>query len=71
MNKAVFLDRDGTLNEDNGYVYKTEHFKLFPNVIDGLKLLKNFKLFIITSQSGIGRGYFTEEDLHKFNTRRE
>lgn len=67
MNRAVFLDRDGTLNEDDGYVYKTKHFKILDNVIKGLKLLKDFRLFIITNQSGIGRGYYTEEDMHAFN----
>jgi len=67
MNKAVFLDRDGTLNIDPGYVRKIEDFELYPNVIKALKLLKNFQLFIITNQSGIGRGYYTEKDFHKFN----
>lgn len=68
MNKAIFLDRDGTLNRDDGYVHEVEDFKLLPNVIKGLKLLKdNFKLFIITNQSGIGRGYYTEENFLEFN----
>lgn len=66
--KAIFLDRDGTLNEDQGYVHKLEDFKLLPGVIEGLKLLKNdFLFFIITNQSGIGRGYYTIEDFHNFN----
>ena len=67
MNRFVILDRDGTLNEDPGYVHKVENFKFLPNVISGLKLLKGFKFIIITNQSGIGRGYYTEEDFHKFN----
>ena len=68
MHKAVILDRDGTLNEDKDYVYKTEDFKLLPGVIEGLKLLsKDFIFVIITNQSGIGRGVYTEEDMHKFN----
>lgn len=68
--KAIFLDRDGTLNEDSGYTYKTEHFVILPGVIDGLKRLQknNFKLFIVSNQSGIGRGYYTETDMHKFNS---
>lgn len=69
MNKAVFIDRDGTLNEDPGYVHKLEDLKLYDGVIEGLHLLKDFKLFIITNQSGIGRGYYKEEDMHKFNER--
>lgn len=69
MNKAVFIDRDGTINEDPGYVHKVEDFKLYGGVIDGLRLLKDFKLFIITNQSGIGRGYYKEDDMHNFNKR--
>jgi len=67
MNKAVFLDRDGVINEDSGYVHKIEDFKLYPDVLEALKLLNDFKLFIVTNQSGIGRGYYSEEDFHKFN----
>jgi len=65
---AIFLDRDGTLNYDPGYVYKVKDFKLLPSVIEGLKLLKEkFLFFIITNQSGIGRGYYTIQDFHNFN----
>jgi len=68
MNKAVFLDRDGTLNYDLGYVHKVEDFKLLPGVVEGLKKLsKEFIFIIITNQSGIGRGIHTEEDMHRFN----
>jgi histidinol-phosphate phosphatase family protein len=69
MNKAIFLDRDGTINnDDTGYTYKLEDFKLLPGVIEALNLLKNdFKFFIITNQSGIGRGYYTLDDANKFN----
>jgi D-glycero-D-manno-heptose 1,7-bisphosphate phosphatase len=67
MNKAVFLDRDGVLNYDPGYVHKVEDYKLLPGVIEGLKLLGGFKLFLITNQSGIGRGYYSMDDFHKFN----
>lgn len=68
MKKAIFLDRDGTLIEDKGYVYKIEDFKLHHGVIEGLKILKNdYLLFIITNQSGIEKGLYTIEDFHKFN----
>lgn len=69
MNKAIFLDRDGTVNADSGYVHKIEDFAFLPGAVEGLKLLKKkgFKLFFITNQSGIGRGYYKEEDFHKFN----
>lgn len=66
--KATFLDRDGTLNKDTGYVHKTEHFELLPGVIEGLKMLQDeFVFIIITNQSGIGRGYYTVDDFHAFN----
>jgi D,D-heptose 1,7-bisphosphate phosphatase len=68
MSKAIFLDRDGTLTEDKGYVYKIEDFKLHHGVIEGLRLLKNdYLFFIITNQSGIEKGLYTTEDFHKFN----
>ena len=62
---AAFLDRDGVINYDYGYVFKYEDFKLRPGVIKGLKYLKkhNFRIFLITNQSGIARGFFTEKDL--------
>ena len=67
MTKAAFIDRDGVLVEDIGYVHKTGDFKLINNAIKGLKLLKNYKLFIITNQSGIGRGIYKIQDFLKFN----
>jgi histidinol-phosphate phosphatase family protein len=68
MNKAIILDRDGTLVDDPGYVHKVEDFKLLPGVVEGLKKLsKEFVFVIITNQSGIGRGIHTEEDMDKFN----
>ena len=67
MTAAIFLDRDGTLVEDIGYHHKIEDFKLIPNVIEGLKLLKNYKLFIVTNQSGIGLGIYTLKDFENFN----
>ena len=67
MTKAAFLDRDGTLVEDIGYHHKIEDFKLIPNVIEGLKLLKDYKLFIVTNQSGIGLGFYKLKDFKNFN----
>ena len=66
--KAIILDRDGTLIEDKNYAYKIEDVELLPGVIEGLKLLQeDFIFFIVTNQSGIGRGYYTEQDFFKFN----
>jgi len=67
-NKAIILDRDGTLIEDKNYVYKIEDFELLPGVIEGLKSLREkFLFFIVTNQSGIGRGYYSIQDFHNFN----
>ena len=68
-NKAIFLDRDGTINVDKQYLYKVEDFAFLPGVVDGLKKLQNegYLLIVITNQSGIGRGYYTEENFHVLN----
>ena len=68
MKKAVFIDRDGVIIEDKGFVHKIEDFRLIKNAIEGLKLLKNYKLFIVTNQSGIGREHYKIEDFLKFNS---
>ncbi|PSM51718.1 D,D-heptose 1,7-bisphosphate phosphatase [Campylobacter blaseri] len=69
MKKALFLDRDGVINEDKGYVYKKEDFLFCDGVFEALKFYKqkDFLIFIITNQSGIGRGYYTKEDFLKLN----
>jgi len=66
--KAIILDRDGTLIEDKNYAYKIEDFELLPGVIEGLKLLQSdFLFFVVTNQSGIGRGYYSIQDFQNFN----
>ena len=68
--KAVFLDRDGTINVEKHYLHKIEEFEFLPGVIDGLRILQDlgFLLIIITNQSGIGRGYYTENDFEVLNS---
>lgn len=69
QHKALFLDRDGTINVDYGYVYQPEKFEL----IEGITELclraqeKGYLIIVITNQSGIARGYYTDEDFQKLN----
>jgi len=67
--RAVFLDRDGTIMEDTNYVGKVEHVALIPEALQALKRLQDagYKLFIITNQSGVGRGYFTHEAVESIH----
>jgi D-glycero-D-manno-heptose 1,7-bisphosphate phosphatase len=61
------LDRDGVINIDDGYVYKIDEFKFISGIFDfALKFRKaGYKIFVITNQSGIARGYYTVEDFRK------
>ena len=65
--KAAFLDRDGVINYDNGYVHKLKDFTFCEGIFEGLKTLLelNFILIIVTNQSGIARGIFTEKEYKK------
>ncbi len=67
--KAIFFDRDDTLIHDSNYMYKIEQLNFIDGVFKTLKELqdRNYLLFIVTNQSGIGRGYFEEKDMHNFN----
>ncbi|MFP1922288.1 D-glycero-beta-D-manno-heptose 1,7-bisphosphate 7-phosphatase [Lonsdalea quercina] len=62
---AIFLDRDGTINVDHGYVHEIDQFQFIDGVIDALRELKSmgFALVLITNQSGIARGKFTEDQF--------
>lgn len=65
INKAVFLDRDGVINYDFGYVHKIKSFKFKKKVFEAVKYLNenNYLVIIVTNQSGIGRGYYSKKDL--------
>jgi D-glycero-D-manno-heptose 1,7-bisphosphate phosphatase len=67
--RAVFLDRDGVINEDHGYVGQVERFHIFPFTGSALQLLvqKGFLLVVVTNQSGIARGYYTMEDTERLH----
>ena len=70
INKALFLDRDGIINIDHGYVSTIEEFEFVEGIFDLLHLFikKGYILFIVTNQSGIGRGYYESSDFEKLTT---
>ena len=68
-NKACFLDRDGVINKDIGYLYKKQDFQRNEGAIECISLLKKmkFKVIVITNQSGISRGFYGHEDVEKLH----
>ena len=70
LNKAVFLDRDGVINKNSGYVTHIHDFIWLKNVKLAIKLLnkKKFKVIVITNQSGVARGLYTEKDVVKLHS---
>lgn len=66
---AVFLDRDGTLIEEVNYLSRVEDLRLFPFTANAVRLLKDagFLVIVVTNQSGIGRGIYTEADMHRIH----
>jgi len=71
MNKAIFLDRDGTINDDPGYLKDPEQLILFPQVGESLFLLQQagYNLVIVSNQSGVGRGLINREQLNQIHKR--
>lgn len=71
VRQAVFLDRDGTLVRDVGYPSDPADMELLPGVIEGLRLLRDndFALVLVSNQSGIGRGFFSRNDLARVHDR--
>src|SRR5580692_4951268 len=69
--RAVFLDRDGTLIEEREYLSDPAGVVPLPKTAEGLKSLQaaGFKLFVVSNQSGVGRGYFTLDDVERVNAR--
>ena len=67
--KALFLDRDGVINRDLGYVYRIEDFEFMPGIFEALAgfMMLGYEIFVVTNQSGIGRGYYSEDDFAKLS----
>jgi len=67
--KAILIDRDGTINKDIEYLHEPEKFELLPNAGAGLKAFQDlgYKIVVVTLQAGIGLGYFSKEDFYKMN----
>jgi len=70
VQKAIFLDRDGVINIDHAYVSKIEDFEFCKGVFEALKHFQSlgYLLIVVTNQSGIGRGYYTEEDFETLSS---
>src|SRR5438094_7611909 len=69
MNRAVFLDHDGTIIEEKSFLHRPADVVVLPGAGAALKRLQmaSFRLFIVSNQSGVGRGYFTMADVEKVN----
>ncbi len=67
--KAAFLDRDGTIIQENGYISKINQVEFIPDSIEAIKKLRalGYKIIIITNQSGVAQGFFSEKSLQKVN----
>lgn len=65
MLKALFLDRDGIINVDHNYIYKIEDFQFIHGIFELIKLFlkHDYHIYIVTNQSGIGRGYYSSSDF--------
>ncbi len=69
--RAVLLDRDGTLNEDAGYLDRPESLRLLPGTVEALSSLQaaGWVLVVVSNQSGVGRGFFSQQDLDRVDAR--
>ena len=65
--KAIFMDRDGTISEEAGYINHVSRFQLLPKTIEAIRLINqsSFKAILITNQAGVARGYFPEDLVHE------
>ena len=66
LRPALFLDRDGVINVDHGYVFKQEDFEFVPGIFELCRVARGrgYAVLVVTNQAGIGRGFYTEQDFH-------
>ena len=69
MRKTVFFDRDGVLNVERNYLYKIEEFQWQTDAVAAIKLLQaqDYRIIVVTNQSGVARGYYNEADVSKLH----
>ena len=70
QNKTIFLDRDGVINKESNYVFKIDDFEFIEGIFDACQYLQKlgYKIIIVTNQSGISRGFYSESDYQKLTT---
>ena len=69
MDKVVFLDRDGTINEEVHYLHRPEDLRILPGVAEGIARLRRagFRIVVVTNQAGVARGYYGPEDVERLH----
>ncbi len=69
MRRAVFLDRDGTINVEKDYLFQIADFEFIPGVVEAVKMLNEsgYMVVVVTNQSGVARGYYAEEDVENLH----
>jgi D-glycero-D-manno-heptose 1,7-bisphosphate phosphatase len=69
MQKALFLDRDGVINVEKDYLYKIDDFEFVDGIVELCRYYQDngYKIFVVTNQSGIARGYYSDDDFAKLS----
>lgn len=69
MERVVFLDRDGTINQEVNYLHRPEDLEILPGVVEAVKMLREagFRIVVVTNQAGVARGYYTCQDVEKLH----